>query len=270
MSTIPLADAPRLVDAGRRARVLAAVLAVLAVVFAVLVLLLSRHPGTRTIVPLPANADTVIVLDLSASISTDTYSRIGGTLQSLADSGRRFGLIVFSDEAYEALPPGTPSADLAPLVRYFTLPQQTTPGFLPTFPVNPWARNFTAGTRISGGLDLARRLALETPHPATVVLVSDLSDAPSDLTRLTTELLAYRRDGVPMRIVGLNASPTDVQLYKQLLPAGTAIVAAPTLEQTPPHSLTPFPWRLVALVAAAAIALALLTLFRQRLDWRPS
>jgi hypothetical protein len=268
MSTIPLTDARRLIAAGRVARVAALVLAVLAVAFALVFVLSSRHPGTHTIVPLPSNADTVVVLDLSASISTDTYSRIGGTLQALSDSGRRFGLIVFSDEAYEALPPGTPSADLAPLVRYFTLPQQTTPGFLPTFPRNPWARDFTAGTRISAGLDLARRLALQTSHPATVVLVSDLSDSPSDLTQLTTVLLAYRRDNVPMRIVGLNASPADTALFRQILPRGTAIVDAPTLQQAPPHSLTPFPWRLVALVAAAAVALALLTLWRQRLDWR--
>lgn len=268
MSTIPLADAPRLIAVGRTGRILAAVLAVLAVLLAAVFVLWSRHPRTHTIVPLPSNADTVVVLDLSASISTDTYSRIGGTLQALSDSGRRFGLIVFSDEAYEALPPGTPSADLAPLIRYFTLPQQTTPGFIPTFPRNPWARDFTAGTRISAGLDLAHRLALETSHPATVVLVSDLSDAPSDLTRLTTVLLAYRRDGIPIRIVGLNAAPADIAYYKQLLPSGTAIVAAPTLQQAPPHSLTPFPWRLIALVAAAAVALALLTLWRQRLDWR--
>ena len=122
------------------------------------------------------------MLDVSASISTDTYSRIGGTLPRSRDSGGRFGLVVFSDQAYEALPPGTPAADLAPLVRYFTLPQQTQPGFAPTFPPNPWRATFSAGTRISAGLELAHRIALEDkPRRPTVVLVSDLDDDPSDL-----------------------------------------------------------------------------------------
>ena len=268
MNVVPLSDARTLAAHGRAGRAGTVALGILAVVLAALFVLFSRHPGTHTIVPLPANADTVIVLDLSASISTDTYSRIGGTLQSLADSGRRFGLIVFSDQAYEAMPPGTPSADLEPLVRYFTLPRSTGPDFQPAFPRNPWSRDFTAGTRISAGLELAHRLALETPHPATVVLVSDLSDSPNDLTELTTVLLTYRRDNVPMRIVGLNAGPADTQIFQQLLPPHTAIVNAPTLEQAPPHQLTPFPWRLVELAVAAAVAVALVLLRRQRLDWR--
>lgn len=268
MTAIPLSDARRLIADGRTARLAAVALSIVTVAVVAGFLLRSRDPGTRTIVPLPANAQTVVVLDLSASISTDTYSRIGGTLQALADSGRRFGLIVFSDEAYEALPPGTPSADLQPLVRYFTLPVQKSPGFLPFFPHNPWQRDFTAGTRISAGLDLAHRLATSSSHPATVVLVSDLSDSPNDLTQLTTVLLAYRRDAVPVRIVGLNASPADTQLFKQVLPPGTAIVNAPTLEQAPPHQQTPFPTTLVVLASTAAGALALVTLWRQRLDWR--
>ncbi len=268
MTAIPLSDARRLIAAGRNARLVAVALSILTIALVAGFLLRSRDPGTRTIVPLPSNAQTVIVLDLSASISTDTYSRIGGTLQALADSGRRFGLIVFSDQAYEALPPGTPSADLLPLVRYFTLPVQTTPGFLPIFPQNPWQRDFTAGTRISAGMDLAHQLATSSSHPATVVLVSDLSDSPNDLTQLTTVLLAYRRDAVPVRIVGLNASPADSQLFKQLLPPGTSIVNAPTLEQAAPHEQTPFPSALVVLACVAAGALAIVTLWRQRLDWR--
>jgi hypothetical protein len=265
---VPLSDARRLIAIAKGGRALTVALAALAVLLAALFVLFSRHPGTHTIVPLPANADTVIVLDLSASISTDTYSRIGGTLQSLADSGRRFGLIVFSDDAYEAMPPGTPSADLQPIVRYFTLPPPKAPGFEPIFPRNPWSHAFTAGTRISAGLALAHRLALETSQPATVVLVSDLSDSPTDLTQLTTVLLTYRRDNIPMRIVGLNAGPADTQIFEQLLPRGTAIVNAPTLEQAAPHQQTPFPWRLVDLVAAASVALGLVLLRRQRLDWR--
>jgi uncharacterized protein (DUF58 family) len=218
-------------------------------------------------VPLPAHADTVLVLDVSASISSDTYSRIGGTLSALLHSGDRFGLVVFSDEAYEALPPGSPATDLAPLVRYFTLPQQVRPGFAVTFPENPWSSSFSGGTRISAGMDLAHAIAVASPHPATVVLVSDLDDNPSDLTRLATVLLSFRRDGVPVRIVGLNPSPQDTAFFQRLLPADTAIVAAPTLTEAPPHDHTPFPWPLVALALVAAIALALRWAWASRLDW---
>src|SRR5204862_7929182 len=119
--------------------------------------LVSRHRHTETIVTLPAHSAAIVLLDVSASISADTYPRIGATLSSLSRSGGRYGLIVFSDQAYEALPPGTGARDLAPLVRYFTLPPIHGPGAAQTFPVNPWQRVFSAGTKISAGLELARQ-----------------------------------------------------------------------------------------------------------------
>ena len=267
MSALPLADARRLISLSRPGQVAAAGLAFLAVLLALAFVVASRDSHSHTLVPLSANADTVLVLDLSASISSDTYSRIGGTLKTLSGSGRKFGLVVFSDEAYEAMPPGTPAADLAPLVRYFTLPPQKTPGFLPTYPANPWQRHFTAGTNLSAGLELAHRIALEGAHRPTVVLVSDLSDSPGDLTRLASVLLAYGRDQVPIRIVGLNPAPSDVAFFRQLLPAKTPVVAAPTLDQARVHETTPFPWVLVTLAAAIAAALSLLAAWRRRLEW---
>jgi hypothetical protein len=268
VSAVPLADAPSLRLPARRTASVLTLLAVVCIAAAVAALLLSRDPHTRTIVPLPAHADTLVVLDVSASISTDTYSRIGGTLAALSRSGGRFGLVVFSDEAYEALPPGVPATDLAPFVRYFTLPQQVRPGFAPSFPPNPWQTAFSGGTRISAGMDLAHAIAVASPRPATVVLVSDLDDNPSDLTRLATVLLSYRRDGVPVRIVGLNPSPQDLALFQRLLPPSSAIVAAPTLSEAPPHDYTPFPWTIVALIVVAAAALALRWAWAPRLDWR--
>jgi hypothetical protein len=268
VSTIPLADAPALRLPGRRTQVVLAALAVAALVAVAVLLLLSRNPHTRTIVPLPAHADTVLVLDVSASISSDTYSRIGGTLAALSHSGGRFGLVVFSDQAYEALPPGTPAADLAPFVRYFTLPPQLRPGFAPSFPPNPWQSTFSGGTRISAGMDLAHTIAMASPRRATVVLVSDLDDSPSDLSRLVPVLLSYKRDGVPVRIVGLNPAQQAVDFFQRLLPPSSAIVAAPTLSEAPPHDTTPFPWTLVALTLVAAGALALRWAWAPRLDWR--
>ena len=267
MSAIPLADAPTLRAPGRRTAAVLAALALAGLATVVALLLISRDPHTRTIVPLPTHADTVLVLDVSASISSDTYSRIGGTLAALSRSGARFGLIVFSDQAYEALPPGTPAADLAPFVRYFTLPQQASPGFAPSFPANPWVSTFSGGTRISAGMDLAHTIATAGKRPATVVLVSDLDDSPGDLARLVPVLLSYRRDGVPVRIIGLNPSQQAVDFFQRLIPPGSAVVAAPTLSEAPPHDVTPFPWTLVALSLVAAGAFALRWAWAPRLDW---
>jgi hypothetical protein len=267
VSAIPLADAPALQLPARRTAAVLVGLAVTGLVAVAVSLVISRNPHTRTIVPLPTHADTVLVLDVSASISSDTYTRIGGTLAALSRSGGRFGLVVFSDQAYEALPPGTPAADLAPFVRYFTLPQQGDTGFAPTFPPNPWESTFSGGTRISAGMDLAHTIAVASPRPATVVLVSDLDDNPSDLARLVPVLLSYKRDAVPVRIVGLNPSQQAVDFFQRLLPSGSAIVAAPTLSEAPPHDVTPFPWTLVALTLVAAAALALRSAWAPRLEW---
>jgi von Willebrand factor type A domain len=267
MSAIPLADAPALRAPARRTFTVRAALAVLCIGAVTAVVVIARHPQTHTIVPLPTHADTILVLDLSASISSDTFSRIGGTLQALARSGSRLGLVVFSDQAYEAFPPGTPAADLAPFVRYFTLPQQKTPGFAPAFPDNPWNATFTGGTRISAGLDLAHEIAVADGRRAAVVLVSDLDDDPGDLPRLASVLLAYRRDRVPVRIVGLDPSPDNVALYTRLLSPQPIVVEAPTLAEAPPRDTTPFPWTLVALAAAAACAYALRAAWAPRLVW---
>jgi hypothetical protein len=267
VSTIPLADAPALRPVAQRTLALRQLLALLAVGALVAAILVARHPHTRTIVPLPAGGQTVLVLDLSASISSDTFSRIGGTLAALSHSGTHFGLVVFSDQAYEAMPPGTPSSDLAPLVRYFTLPNQKTPGFAPSFPTNPWEATFTGGTKISAGLDLAHTIATAGKRPATVVLVSDLDDDPGDIPRLASVLLAYRRDHVPMRIVGLDPSPADVALFGKLLSPAPVVAQAPLLSQAPPHDVTPFPWTLVALSLLAAAALALRSSWAPPLEW---
>lgn len=267
MSAIPLADAPALRGPAKRTFAVRATLAALCLGAAVAVVFLARHPHTTTIVPLPTHADTILVLDLSASISSDTFSRIGGTLAAFSKSGTHLGLVVFSDQAYEAFPPGTPAADLAPFVRYFTVPRQKTPGFLPTFPDNPWQATFTGGTKISAGLELAHQIALAGGRRATVVLISDLDDDPGDLPRLASVLLAYRRDAVPVRIVALDPSSANAALFTRLLKPQPVIVDAPTLAQAPPHDSTPVPWPLLALAFVAVAAYALRAVWAPRLVW---
>jgi hypothetical protein len=268
VSAFPLADAPALRTPARLTWAVRVTLAAIAIGAAIAFLLVSRHPQTRTVVALPSNASTVIVLDVSASISADTYSRIGGTLESLSHSGARIGLVVFSDTAYEALPPGVRASALAPFVRYFTLPEQTQAGSAPTFPPNPWTNTFTAGTRISAGMELAHEIATAQARRPTVVLVSDLNDDPNDLARLAVVLAAYKRDHVPVRVVGLNASAQDATLFQRLLGTQAPIAQAPTLDQVPPHEVTAFPTALLVLALTAALALALREAWSPRLEWR--
>jgi hypothetical protein len=267
VNAIPLADAPALQRAARVTLLTRAALAVAALALGVAFLLASRHPHTQSVVPLPMQGNSVLALDLSASISSDTFSRIGGTLAAVSRSGDHVGLIAFSDQAYEALPPGTPAADLAPLVAYFTLPPQTRPGFAPSFPPNPWQNAFTGGTSISSGMELAHEVAVSTRRRPTVVLLSDLDDNPGDLPRLASVLAAFRRDRVPVRIVGLDPSPQDVALFRRLLGPSTPVTEAPALDQVPAHNRTPFPVALVALTAAAAAAIALRLLWSPTLEW---
>ena len=85
-------------------------------------------------------------------------------------------------------------------------------------PTNPWTGSFSAGTKISTGLQLAldtireRRLG----RPA-VLLVSDLDDDVGDRERLTSTALSFRRLGIPVRVVGLNPPPEDERYMERLL-----------------------------------------------------
>jgi hypothetical protein len=269
-SGIPLADARAFRVQSILTRAALAALAAGAVAAAVAVLLVSRSPHSQTLVPLPRKANVVVVLDLSASISSDSFSRIGGTLRTLSQTGDHVGLVIFSDEAYEALPPGTPASDLAPLVRYFTLPKQRTPGFMPSFPTNPWARTFTGGTNISSGMEKALDIAVAQRPTAAVLLVSDLDDDPGDLPTLEAAGALARQDKVPIRIVGLDASPADIAYFRDVFGHVTPIVEAPTLGQAAVSRQTPFPWALVLLAVAAALALALREVWAPALAWRRS
>jgi hypothetical protein len=267
-TAIPLTDARVLRPLARRTNVIRLSLAAVALGAALTAFVVARHPGTHALVPLASRGDTIVVVDLSASISTDTYAQIGATLSSLARGGGKLGLVVFSDQAYEAFPQGTPARDLAPVARLFEVPQQATPGFAPTVPANPWTARFSGGTKISAGLTLAHTLAVADPRaPATVVLVSDLSDDPNDLRRLSSILLAYRRDHVPVRIVGLNPADADVAFFRHALSPAPAVVNAPVSTVGEPAVRTRFPWALVLSALLACAALATLEVWAPRLEW---
>jgi hypothetical protein len=254
VTTIPYGELGAIGRATRRTMVLRLLLAVAALGCAAAVVLLGRGRSEQAAL-LPAGSDGLVVLDLSASISSDTYARIGSTLDRLSASGGRYGLIVFSDTAYLALPPGTPSAELRPFARRFDLPARTSGAI--AVPTNPWTQSFSAGTKISSGLQLAldtiRAEALESP---AVLLVSDLDDDVGDRERLTGTALSFRRLGIPVRVVGLNPSAADERYMERLLrrPADLTPAALPG-EQTDERGRVRLSLVLAALLAALALAL---------------
>jgi hypothetical protein len=229
--------------------------AVLALVLAAL-WLAGRERSTPSLPVAPARASTVVVLDVSASISEDAYSRIGSTLSTLARSAGPVGLVLFSDNAYEALPPGTNARELSPIARLFTVHPARLAGAAPVVTVNPWTRSFTAGTRISTGLELARDI-LRRDHVrgGRVLLVSDLSDDQQDVPALTRIALRYRQDGIPIRVVAINASPNDQGFFSALVGSATAITPAA------PAGQAPGPAERASLTGTGALVLALLAAF---------
>lgn len=269
---IPLADAVALRRFARPARLLTALLAAAAIGCAVAALLVARSPRTRTLVPLGRNSNAVLVLDLSASITVDAdaSSRLGWTLRSLSASSTRLALVIFSDLAYEALPPGTPAFDLTPLIRYFAIGPGNGSQTAPTPPPNPWGEAFTSGTTISSGMQLALQIALAQQPRPTIILASDLGDDPGDLPALAGVLADIRRERVPVRLVGLNPAPQDVAFFTAALGRDAGITYAPTFEQAAPRQSTPFPWALAALALAAAVTLGLREAWAPKLDWRRS
>jgi hypothetical protein len=259
VSAIPLPDAGSLPV--RRTTAVRLALALAAVVCAVLALLAGRAPAPPAGL-LPADADNLVVLDLSASISTDTFARIASTLDELARSPGRAGLVVFSSTAYEALPPGTPARELGSLTRFFRATSAGA-GFAPTYPPNPWTDAFSAGTSISAGLRRAGEVARGLGRP-TVVLVSDLDDDPGDWARVRPVAATYRRRGLPLRIVSLNAAADDVARMRRLF--GPVPVERARLRPRSRAGATPFPVALVLAAAGAVLALTALELWAPPLE----
>jgi hypothetical protein len=178
---------------------------------------------------LPVGSTGVIVVDLSASIGQAANRRIAGVLENAVKSNQPTGLVVFSDSAYELVPPRTPGAALQPLLRYFTprhlsaaqrrkVLLRTGRGPGDVFPTNPWQSDFRGGTRISAGLRLAQAI-LRRDHVShgSVLLISDLDYSSGDSSDLTSTLLDYRVHGLRVRIVPLFPTQQDRDVFTQLV-----------------------------------------------------
>lgn len=268
MNAFPLADAATFARRSRHTRFAQLALAVAALAAAAVAVAVALRAQPRTSAFVPPGTSALVVLDVSASISSETYARIAATLDELIASDGRYGLVLFSDTAYLALPPGSPAAELRPFARFFRVAERTR-GAAPALRRTPWTDSFSAGTRISTGLlralETIRRERLVEP---AVLLVSDLDDDTGDLERLAQVALAYRRASVPLHVVGLAPAPEDEALMRRLLASPGDLQPAKLRfegdERAAARSIGPF----AAAAGALALLLAALAVATGRLRWQ--
>lgn len=246
---VVVADRPRLRGPGRRTSTIRVVLALaLAATFAA-VYLTARSAGAGRAAVFPDGTDTgIVVLDMSASITGPTYARVATTLQGIVAANQSVGLVMFSDTAYELLPPNSPPSALTQFVPFFVPVRYS--GTTPVFGQSPWDM-FTGGTRVAPGLEVAAH-ALRRAHVAhgAILLVSDLDDSAGDYPLLELEAVRLRQQHIPVRIVPLFASPHDHRLFAALFGENAFVdpkVFTHTARRRTQAIAAPAPWALLGL-----------------------
>ncbi len=226
-AAIPSADLGPLRTPIARTRAVRILLAVLLLAAFLAAFLVSRSLRVRESGFLPGGRAGVIVVDMSASVGVIANRRIASVFENAVTADQPTGLILFSDTAYELVPPATPGGALQPILRFFK-PRRLSAakrrrigqnGYPPEadFIRNPWQDDFRGGTRISAGLQMARAMLRRDHVRGSVLLVSDLAYAASDQPAVTRELLDYKRSGTPLRIVALFPSREDRALFARTM-----------------------------------------------------
>jgi hypothetical protein len=203
---------------------------------------------------LPEDGSAIVVLDLSASMEGQSFRRAAELLRALAVGGRASGLVVFSDIAYELLPPGSPAGEIEHLLRFFEWeagPQ----------PVHPWVDDFQAGTKISEGLEFARgALVREGVEGGTLVLVSDLDFPSSDVPRLSGVIATLQGTGTDVRIVPLFPVEDKRRYFERTLGEDAFLddeqLTALDEGRSRRERLGAFPWLFLALAGLLTLGLA--------------
>jgi von Willebrand factor type A domain len=259
-SAIPASEGARLRPAVRRTTFLRIALALALIAALALAFVGARRYDVRYAPLVPSGSTGMVVLDMSASVYEGAMEE---TLQKMASTGEKAGLVVFSDTAYELLPPGTPGRELLPMIRYLK-----PTGRAGQLAVNPW-QDFRAGTRISAGLATAR-LALERKgvQSGSIVLISDLEILPDEVERLGGEIADLKRAGITVRIVPLNPTAEKRAKIEALTgpsallrePGQAGAVRAP--EEKSLRAALPWGFALLALVVALLLAVNERTLGR--------
>jgi hypothetical protein len=258
--SIPLSTTAALTGPARRTLFLRVLLAVVLVGLVVSASATGRSDAAAARGLLPKGSSGMLVLDVSRSIKPEADKTIVKVLDQLIASRSHIGLVVFSDIAYEMLPPGSPTRELRSLVRLFTPPAHPKPGLDPTTPT-PWSSNFSGGTQISAGLTVAHQaLVRGGDAKGPLLLVSDLDTAPDDVPRVAQTFNAFRNLGVPFRIVALTPRADNLALFENLAgksafrkpvtrTGGAAGTSEGALEGAPP-------WSLIVIAGLVLVALA--------------
>ena len=211
---------------------------------------------------LPTGTTGVVVIDLSLSILDDHSGVIRQTLQRLVEADAPVGLVIFSDTPYELLPPGTPPAELEPIIRLLT---PTSQGDV----VTPWSDAFRSGTKISSALRLAQdMLEADKVEDRSILLISDLETAPDDVPATARVLRSIVQDGTPIRLLALGPGSDARALFGGILGAEafTPLVERPDRSpEPPPAGRKPLPQLLLLLGALFLVALAAHERFAGRL-----
>jgi hypothetical protein len=247
---IPASEPGRLRSVVRRTTVVRLALALALLVALALAFLVAREQDVRQAPLVPAGTTGMLVLDLSASVYEGA---LDSTIAKLTQTDERTGLVVFSDSAYELLPPGSPSRELNSLQRFFKLRADA------TLPPNPW-EDFRAGTRISTGMEFARQALLrENVTRGSIVLVSDLEILPDEIARLSEVLAQVREDGYQLRIVPLFPSAEKRALVEQLVGSDPFLSEPEEINVRTPEErglVPPLPWLFLLTVVLVAALLA--------------
>jgi hypothetical protein len=291
---IPVADANALDRHARRTAFIRFGLAACLLAALAFELSLGRDPERRAGPIFPGSKSGVLVADMSASVGSPGRNFVL-PLRYLARTRQDFGLILFSDTAYEALPPGTSSTELLPFIRIFSpvlQPCTTPPGYACPPGTRrytpdelrrlrgrrerrktPWSESFRGGTRISTGLRLAREvLQRDGMAQRGVLLISDLDTSLFDVPALTRELITYKEQRVPLHIVGLSPFEDDRLYFRRMLGRKAFVrradLAPRRVERDRLRAAGAFPVDLAALGLLALLLLGLNEHYCGRLTWR--
>jgi hypothetical protein len=255
---VPLGDLAEIRPYVQRAAAVRIVLALALAGTLALLFGVARSAGAGRAAVFPEGTCTgVVALDMSASISGPTYARVSTTLRGIVNANESIGLVMFSDSAYELLPPNSPPAALAQFIPFFT-PLRFY-GSSPIFGQTPWD-TFMGGTKIAPGLDEAR-LALRRARIkcGAILLVSDLDDSNSDAGALEQEALLLRAKHIPVRIVPLFAEASNLRLFGTLFGSDAFVdpsVFTHTAKRHAQSVRAPSPWTLILLGVAFVVLLA--------------
>src|SRR5581483_4056434 len=183
------------------------------------------------------------------------------------------GLVVFSDTAYELFPPGSPGLELRSILRFFVPVHDAKLRDRSGLLTSPWDDSFRGGTQISGGLwEGMETLRRAHVHGGTVLLVSDLADEPDDVQKLVPLVIQMQRAHIKLKILALDPTAADRNLFTRLAGANAFVGAPPSLgvggvlHRVAQHLSRPLPWALAACALALLVALGLNELACGRLE----